>query len=1050
MIRRIITLSGHFRVLVVAVAVAVLGIGLVQLPGSSLDVLPEFTPPQVQIQSEALGLSAAEVEQLVTVPLEQDLLNGVAWLDQIHSESAPGLSSIDLVFQPGTDILKARQAVQERLTQAYALPAVGSPPVMIQPLSSTARVEMIGLSARNLSLIDLSLLARWKIKPKLMGIPGVANVAIWGQRDRQLQVQVDSARLRQYGLNLDQVLTTTGNALWVSSLSFVEASTPGTGGFIDTTTQRLSIQHILPITTAKDLAAVTVEDTPGRTLRLGQVATVVEDHQPLIGDAVIDGGPGLMLVVEKFPNADTRAVTRAVENAMDELRPGLSGVRIDTNVYRPASYLTNAQHNVGWWALIGLVLIAALLGLYYVSWRATLISFAAVAVSLVAALYVLSLRDAPINMLTLGGLVVAVGIVIDEAVVDVDRLRHGRSAQGGPDESAEPTTRVAAAIGVLLATRRSMLYATLIVLLAPVPLLFLGGVAGAFTVELIVSYALGAAAAAVVALTVTPALTVMLLAGHPLRRADSPLVRWVRAGFDRVAPAFLRRRNAAYTVIALLVVAGLTVLPQLGSTQALIPAPQDRDLLVHWQSAPGTSLAEMTRLTSSADRQLRAVPGVVDVGAHIGRALTADQIVDVNSAELWVRLSDTADYGATTDAIRRVITDYPGVRGTVVTYQTDQVNTAAADPIGPLTVRVYGTDLAQLRTTASQVRQAISTVPGVVDPTVRTLAEEPTLEVRVNLDAAQRYGIKPGDVRRAAATYFSGLAVGSIYQDQQIFDVVVEGTPSLRDAPVNLADLLIDTPDGGSVRLGDVATVGVAPYPTAIPHDSTSRYLDVAADVNGRDLGSVISDVDGRLRAVPMPLEYHAEVLSGTKARQGTDNLVSGIALGVLVGMFLLLQAAFRRWRLAAAVLVTLPLAGTGGVLTAFAVGGVWSLGALLGLATVLAIGARTAILVIHGCQGLDRCDGEGDIDFVVRATRERVGPVLVTALGTALIALPAVFFGPVAGFEVLYPWAVVLLGGLATTTLLTLFVLPALYVRFGQSRQVSGPAAVGSLDWEG
>lgn len=1035
MVRRILALSAHFRVLVVGVAAAVLGLGIVVLPGSSLDVLPEFTAPQVQIQSEALGLSAAEVEQLVTVPLEQDLLNGVAWLDQIHSESAPGLSSIDLVFQPGTDILKARQAVQERLTQAYALPAVGSPPVMIQPLSSTARVMMIGLSADKLSLIDLSVLARWKIKPKLMGIPGVANVAIWGQRDRQLQVQVDSARLRQYGLNLNQVLTTTGNALWVSSLSFVEASTPGTGGFIDTTTQRMSIQHVLPITTAKDLSAVTVEDTPGRTLRLGQVANVVEDHQPLIGDAVIGSGPGLMLVVEKFPNADTRAVTTAVENAMNELRPGLSGVRIDTGVYRPAGYLTDAVHNVGWWALIGLVLIAALLGLYYASWRATLIGFAAMAVSLVAALYVLSLRGAPINMMTLAGLVVAVGIVVDEAVVDVDRLRHRRPDTG--DEPGEPATNA------LLAGRRSMLYATLIVLLAPVPLLFLGGVAGAFSGALLLSYFLAVAAAAVVALTVTPALATMMLARRPLDRAASPLARWLRAGFDRIAP-FLLRRRAAYVVIALLVAAGLAVLPQLGSAQSLVPTPQDRDLLVHWQSPPGTSLAEMSRLTTAASRQLRAVPGVQDVGAHVGRALTADQVVDVNSAEIWVRLTGTADYRATTDAVRRVATGYPGVRGDVATYQTDQVNAAAADPIGPLTVRVYGTDLNQLRTTADQVRRLVSTVPGVADPTVRTLTQEPTLEVKVNLDAAQRYGIKPGDVRRAAATYFSGLAVGSIYQDQQIFDVVVEGTPTLRDAPVNLADLLIDTPDGGTVRLGDVASVAVAPYPTVIPHAATSRYLDVTADVRGRALGPVIDDINARLRTTPMPLEYHAEVLSSATAKQGTDNLVTGVALGIVIGLFLLLQAAFRNWRLAALVLVTLPLAAVGGVLTGFAVGGVGSLGAVLGLATVLAIAVRNAVLVVHSCQE----SGSAGPAAVVRAARDRVGPVLVTALAMVLIALPAVVIGPVAGLEVLYPWAVVLLGGLVTSTLLTLFVLPALYVVVGSARaQQAAPG--GSLEWE-
>ncbi|HYS38289.1 MAG TPA: efflux RND transporter permease subunit, partial [Pseudonocardiaceae bacterium] len=599
-----------------------------------------------------------------------------------------------------------------------------------------------------------------------------------------------------------------------------------------------------------------------------------------------------------------------------------------------------------------------------------------------------------------------------------------------------------------------MLYATLIVLLAPVPLLFLSGVAGAFSGALILSYVLSVAAAAVVALTLTPALASVLLGRTQLRPAG-PLIRLAHNVFDRFAPRMLGSRRAVYVVIALLIVAGLAVLPQLGvlsatnqaSSQSLLPTPQERDLLVHWRSAPGTSLAEMTRLTTAASQRLRAIPGVQDVGAHVGRALTADQVVDVNSAELWVRLSDGADYGATTGAIGRLITSYPGLRGELVTYQTDQVTAAAADPIGPLTVRVYGTDLGTLRTTANDVRRLMSAVPGVVDPAVRALAEEPTLEVKVNLDAAQRYGIKPGDVRRAAATYFSGLAVGSIYQNQQIFDVVVEGTPTLRDAPVNLADLLIDTPDGGAVRLGDVAAVDVAPYPTAIPHDATSRYLDVTANVRGRDLGSVINDINGRLRVTPMPVEFHAEVLSSSVSQQGTNELVIGIALAVVIGTFLLLQAAFRNWRLAVIALVTWPLAAVGGVLTAFAVGGVGSLGALLGLATVLAVAARNAMLVVQACQGSVRVDGESDHQFVARAARERVGPVLCTALAVAAVALPPLFFGPVAGFEVLYPWAVTVLGGLFSATLLTLFVLPALYFRVGSPAHE--PSVDGSLEWE-
>jgi Cu/Ag efflux pump CusA len=353
--RWMIASSMRFGRLVVAAGLGLLVLGIVQLGSATVDVFPEFTPPTVQVQTEALGLSAAEVEQLVTLGLEQDLLNGVPWLDHIHSRSEPGLSVIDLVFEQGTDVYAARQMVQERLTQAHALPNVGSPPIMIEPLASASRVAMIGISSRTVPLIDMSVLARWKIKPLLMGIPGVANVAIYGQRDRQLQVQVDPARLRAENVSLTEVIETAGNALWVSPLTFVEASTPGTGGFVEGRNQRLAVQHVLPITTARTLAQVRVEGARAGSLRLGDVTEVVEDHQPLIGDALGKGDPTLILVIQKFPDANTREVTTAVEQAMSSLRPGMAGISVDTSVYRPASFLDRALGDVGLAALVGLL-----------------------------------------------------------------------------------------------------------------------------------------------------------------------------------------------------------------------------------------------------------------------------------------------------------------------------------------------------------------------------------------------------------------------------------------------------------------------------------------------------------------------------------------------------------------------------------------------------------------------------------------------------------------------------------------------------------------------
>ncbi|TMQ67615.1 MAG: efflux RND transporter permease subunit, partial [Candidatus Eisenbacteria bacterium] len=404
MLRSLVQSSLKSPLVVIALAAALVVLGSARLRDMPVDVLPEFSVPYVEIQTESLGLSAEEVEQLITVPMEQDLLNGLPWLQTIRSESVPGLSSIVLVFEPRTNLMRARQMVSERLTQAVALPHVSRPPVMLQPMSATSRVMIVGLSSQSLSPIQMSVLARWTIVPRLMGVPGVANVVIWGQRDRQLQVQVDPKRLQAHGTSLLKVLETTGNALWVSSLTFVDASTPGTSGFIDTNNQRIGIRHILPIVSPAGLSQVPID---GSSLRLGDVADVVEDHQPLIGDALTKNGPGLLLVVEKFPGANSLNVTRGVEEALSELGPGLSGMDMDSNVFRPADFIETATRNVRLAAILGFLLVALALCALFFEWRAAFVSLVSIPLSLLAAGLVLHLTGATLNTIVLAGLAIA-------------------------------------------------------------------------------------------------------------------------------------------------------------------------------------------------------------------------------------------------------------------------------------------------------------------------------------------------------------------------------------------------------------------------------------------------------------------------------------------------------------------------------------------------------------------------------------------------------------------------------------------------------------------
>ena len=1027
MLRSIVQSSLKARYVVVVLAVAFVVAGISRLRDMPLDVLPEFALPYVEIQTEALGLSAEEVEQLITLGMEQDLLNGVPWVETIRSESLPGLSSIVIVFKRGTDLMKARQMVAERLAQAYALPHVSKPPIMLQPRSATSRVLVVGLSSKTLSPIQMSVLARWTIMPRLKGVPGVANVAIWGQRDRQLQVQVDPKRLIDNKLSLLQVLETTGNALWWSTLSFVEASTPGSGGFIDTHNQRLGIRHISPIVSAEGLAKVPIE---GSSQRLGDVARVVEDHQPLIGDALTKEGSPLLLVIEKFPDTNTLDVTEDVELALKELLPGLPGVDVNTRVYRPADFIEAAIRNLGTAVLLGLGLLLVLMIGFFFNWRTTLICFITIPLSVLAAGVVLQWTGSTLNAVVLTGFAMAIGVIAYDAIVDVDRI-VGRLRQAAARGNGVSAPRVI--LDAALEPRRTLLYATAILLLAVAPLYGMGGPSAPFFQTLALSYALALLASMAVAWTVTPALCSLLLSKTPAERRPGPLVGWLQQAYPAVLQRLVSNAGAAFVVAALLAVAALALLPTLRG--AVLSKFEERSLVIQLRTMPGTSLPEMARISGRARQELQSIAGVRDVSAHIGRAILGDQAVDVHSAELWVTIDPAANFTKTASAIQAVIDGYPGVNHRVETYLGQVSEDVTGSPDDRIVTRVYGETEAGLRERADQVREAIVGIPGLKRAHINRPIQEAAIETNVDVEAAQRHGLKPGDVRRAAATLMSGIVVGNLYEEQKIFEVVVWSTPETRQSLTSVADLQIDTPGGGRVRLGDVAKVHVVPASSVIRHDAVKRFIDVVGDVESRDLASVAADISKRVGELRFPLEYHAEVQGDfALARLARERLLT-FAIAAAIGVFFLLHAAFASWRLAALAFWTLPAALAGGVLAILATGGVLSMGALAGLIGVFAIAVYNKLVLIHRFQQLERNEGEAfGRGLVLRGAQESLPAILLATLAAVATVLPALFFGRVPGLEMVSPMAIVLLGGLVSCTLLDLFLLPAMFLGLGVS----------------
>jgi len=1017
MLSWLVSTSLKLRVVVVALCVILIVFGVRSLHTAPLDVFPEFAPPKVEIQTEAPGLSTEEVESLVTVPLE-NALNGTPGMKTIRSKSVLGLSSVVLLFAEGTDLHKVRQYVQERVAaEATRLPSVARPPVILQPLSSLSRVMKIGVSSKVLSQRDLTVLALWTIRPKLMAVPGVANVAIWGQRDRQFQVLVDPDRLRAHGVSLDQVVKAAGDA------TVLEA-----GGFVDTPNQRMAVRHLSPIYEPEDLAQTVVDFRGGAPIRLGDVADVAIGSPPPIGNAIINEGPGLLLIVEKQPEGNTLEVTRKVDAALDALKPGLKDVDVDATIFRPATFIERALDNLSHALLVGCGLVVVILVAFLFDWRTALISLTAIPLSLVSAVVILTWLGTTINTMVMAGLVIALGEVVDDAIIDVEnivrRLRLNRAA-GNPESAFQVVLHAS------LEVRSAVVYASLIVTLVFLPIFFLDGIAGSFFRPLALAYVLAILASLLVALTVTPALSYLLLTTQAGRRAEAPLAHWLRSAYGAVLPAVVKRPYAAIGVLVAAFLLSGAAATRLG--QEFLPNFQETDFLMHFIEKPGTSIEAMDRMTILASKELLRITGVRNQGAHIGRAEVADEVVGPNFTELWISIDPKVDYGSTVARIQAAMDGYPGLYCDVQTFLKERSKEVLTGTSASIVVRLFGPDMAKLRSKAKEVEKVMNEVAGVKNLKVEPQVLVPQIEVRLRPDAAERFGLTPGQVRRATTTLLKGAKVGEIYEGQKRFDVVVWGVPRFRTDLAALQTLPIDTPSGAQVRLGDVAYLSIVPMPNEIKRESASRRLDITCNVQGRDLGSVAKEIEDKVRVLPFEREYHPEFLGEYAARQESSQRLYALGALAMVGIVLLLYVDFQSWRLTLIVVLTIPFALIGGVVGVLVTGGVLSLGSLVGFVTVLGIAARNGIMMVSHYRHLEDVEGEPfGLGLVLRGAEERLAPILMTALATGLALLPLVVSGNKPGHEIEYPLAVVILGGLFTSTLLNLFLVPPLYALWG------------------
>ena len=1017
MLKKLIYTAVNARIFVLLIALALIVFGLNTIKEAPLDVFPEFAPIKVEIQTEAPGLSSLEVEQLISLPLEQ-AVNGTPQLKTLRSKSVLGLSSVVMLFEEGTNLSEARNAVQERLSLAsFRLPVVAKPPVMLPALSSLSRMLKIGVSSKKLNQMEISSLVMWTIRPRLMSVPGVANVAVWGQRDKQLQVLVNPEKLRASGITIAQILKATGDA------SSIEA-----GGFVDSPNQRIAIRHTNLKTQPEDLAKTVVDFKNGAPILLGDIAEIVIGYPPPIGDAVINHGDGLLLIVEKHPNANTIEVTNNIEAAIAELKPGLQDLDIDSTIFRPATFIERAIQNLQHALLLGALMVALILMIFLRNKRAAFISICAIPLSLISAVLVLTAFNISMNTMVIAGLVIALGEVVDDAIIDVENIIRRLKLNQLLDS---PKAKLDVIVTASLEVRSAVVYATMIVMVVFLPVLFLDGIAGAFFKPLATAYLLAILASLLVALIVTPALSFILLDADSEEK-ELQLITWLIAQYRHLLyKVLLKPKKVIIITLAAFLSIGVSAL-FLGSE--FLPAFKETDFLMHFLERPGASIEQMKKMTKRASHDLLAIPGVRNFGAHIGRAEVADEVVGPSFTELWISIDPEVNYEKTVAKIKDTMHGYTGIYTDVQTYLKERSKEVLTGSSASIVVRLFGPDLMVLRMQAESIRNTMQTVDGIADLKIEPQVLVPQIEVRLKQDAAQRYGINTNDIRQVTSMVLKGIKVGEAYEAQQKVDVVVIGDADSKVDITAVQQLPINSPFGAQLSIKDVADVYFIGMPNEIKHEAVSRRIDIIANASGRDLGSVAIEVEQKVAALAFPTGYYPQFLGEYTVQKAATNRLLWLSILMLFAIGFIVYMDFKSYQHTFIFLASLPFALIGGVLGVFLSGAVISLGSIIGFIAVLGIAARNGILLISHYRHLISNEGfSHGVDLIMHGSSERLVPILMTALATSLALLPIIFKGPISGYEIEYPLAVVVVSGLLTSTLLNLILLPSIFLRFGK-----------------
>lgn len=1038
MLNKLIRFSLAHRGFILIVATALLALGYYRSTQLPVEVLPDLTKPTVTILTEAPGLAPEEVETLVTIPLENSLM-GVTGVTRLRAVNDAGLSLIFVEFDWGTDIYQARQFVQERLMGSTENLPKGITPYMTPVASLMGNILLVGITdpTGEMAPRDLRTLSDWTVAQRIKGIRGVAEVLAMGGGIKQLQIQPEPNRMMAHGVTLEELRT---------AASEVVSNT--TGGFMTESAQEIMVRNLGMTTDINAIGNTEVKRVNNRSIRIKDVANVVWGTEPMRGDASANGDRGVVLSITKSPGFDTLALTKEVEAALADVQTTLPANVKMTTLYRQSDFINLSFHNLIEALWLGGLMVCVILFLFLMNFRVTLITLTSIPLSLGIAIIVFDLFDLSVNSMTLGGLAVAIGMVVDDAIVDVENvLRRLKENAAKP----EPLPKIEVIATASSEVRSSILYATILIVLVFVPLLALSGIEGRLFTPIAIATIVSMLASFLVSLTVIPVLSSFLLnpKGNQ-KQQDSRLVQGLKWVFKNTWLKLALTQPLVVIAIAVFLLLAATLLyPKMGNN--FLPPFREPTAVIATTTAPGTSLKQTAQLSDAASRMLMKVDGVKTVGYRVGRAERGDHVVPVSTVEFDVDFEPdtTRTRAEIMEDIREVMHpgNLPGTFSAMSSPLADRIGHMLSGVSAKVAIKIKGNDLDELLRIGTQIQTIARSIPGMEEARVEQQAPIPQLRIEIDRDRAQAYGITPGELNQQLATLLGGEAVGEIYEGQRVFDIVIQLPLDWRESPDRLADMYINTSSGQRVPLKNLADLRQATGPNTIMRENTQRRFVVSINPTTDDLVSLVDELKKRVdEEVTLPDGYFISYEGEYVAQQEASQRIAIMSAAVLLIIAFLLYSYFGTAVFTLQVLADIPIAMIGGIMLTYVTLHNISIATLVGFIAVAGIAARNSIMMISHYLHLMRREGEGFTrEMIERGTLERLVPVLMTALSAGIALLPLILnlgFLPglansdpteAPGKEILNPVAIVIVGGLITSTVLGLAVTPAVFWLFGK-----------------